>query len=86
MLNRQIGYRSHDVILACVAHNIASSSVLKLVTDNIYFRQQYDFPVNVFIMWLILIQKNTHCQWIEIVEYPEYKFYDNISDLSIRSF
>ena len=60
--------------------------VLKVVTDNIYFRQQYDFPLNVFIMWLILIQKNTHCQWIEIDEYPEHKFYDNIRDLSIRSF
>ena len=60
--------------------------VLKVVTNNIYFRQQYDFPLNVFVMWLILIQKNTYCQWIEIEEYPKYKFYDNIWDLSIRSF
>ena len=60
--------------------------VLKLVTDNIYFKQQHDFPINVFIMWRILIQKNTQYQWIEIDEYPEYKLYDNILDLSVRSF
>ena len=29
--------------------------VLKVVTNNIYFRKQYDFPLNVFLMWLILI-------------------------------
>ena len=29
--------------------------VLKVVTNNIYFRHQYDFPLNIFLMWLILI-------------------------------
>ena len=29
MLNGQIGYQTHDVILACVAHNIASSSTFR---------------------------------------------------------
>ena len=60
--------------------------VLKVVTNNIYFRQQYDFPFKVIVMWLILIQRNTYCQWIEIKESPEYIFYDNIGDSSIRSF
>ena len=59
--------------------------VLKVTTD-IYFRHQYDFPLNDFIMWLILIQKNMHWQWIELDEYPEYKFYNNISDLPVTSF
>ena len=52
--------------------------VLEVVTDNIYFKQQYNFPFKVIINWLILIQKNTYCQRIKTEEYPEYKFYDNI--------
>ena len=63
--------------------------VLKVVTNNIYFRQQYDFPLKVIIIWLILIllnQRNTHCQWIEIKVSLEYIFYDNFGDLSIWSF
>ena len=66
-----------------------SLGVLKVVTSNIYFRQQYDFPLKTIIIWLILIlliQRNTHCQSIEIKESPEYIFYDNIGDFSIRSF
>ena len=57
-----------------------------MVTENIYFRQQYDFLLNDFIMWLILIQKNTYCLWIETEKYREYKFYDNIGELAIRFF
>ena len=39
----------------------------------------------------MLIQNNIYCwieatTWIEIDESPEYKFDDNIRDLSIRSF
>ena len=63
--------------------------VLKVVTNNIYFRQQYDFPLKVIIMWptlILLIQRNTHCPRIEIKESPEYIFYDNIGDFSTRSF
>ena len=30
-------------------------SLLKVLTSNIYFRHQYDFALNVFLMWLILI-------------------------------
>ena len=30
-------------------------SLLKVVTNKIYFRHQYDFPLNGFLMWLILI-------------------------------
>ena len=63
--------------------------VLKVVTNNIYFRQQYDFPLKVIIIWLILIlliQRNKQRQWIEIKESPEYIFYDSIGDLAIRSF
>ena len=60
--------------------------VLKMVTNNIFFRQQSDFPLKVVVMWLILIQRNTHCQWIKIKESPEYIFYDNIGNLSTRCF
>ena len=62
------------------------SSVLKVVTNNVFFRQQYDFPLKVIIMWLMLIQRNTHCQWVEIKKSPKYIFHDNIGDLLIRSF
>ena len=39
----------------------------------------------------MLIQNNIYCwiettAWIEIEKSPEYKFYDNIGDLSIRPF
>ena len=61
-------------------------SLLKVVLNNTYFRHQYDFSLNVFLMWLILILKNTYYQWIEIEKYREYKFYDNMEDLSIRYF
>ena len=30
-------------------------SLLKVVTNNIYFRHQHDFALNVFLMWIILI-------------------------------
>ena len=30
-------------------------SLLKVVTNKIYFRHQYHFPLNVFLMWPILI-------------------------------
>ena len=36
--------------------------------------------------WVILIQNNKYYRWMEIEESPEYKFYDNIGNLSIRSF
>ena len=63
--------------------------VLKVVKKNIYFRQQHNFPFKIIFIWLILIlliQRNTHCQWIEIKKSLEYIFYDNIGDLSISSF
>ena len=63
--------------------------VLRVVTNNINFRQPYDFPLKVIIIWLILIlliQRNKQRQWIEIKESPEYIFYDSIGDLAIRSF
>ena len=36
--------------------------------------------------WVILIQNNKYYRWMEIEESPEYKFYDNIGNLSLRSF
>ena len=34
----------------------------------------------------MLIQNNMYCKWIEIKKIPEYNFYDNIGDVSVRSF
>ena len=64
-------------------------SVLKSAISKIYFRHLI-FP-SVFIKaWLMLIQNSIYC-WIEttqieIEERPQSKFYNNIRDLSIRSF
>ena len=33
----------------------------------------------------MLIQNNMYCKWIEIKKIPEYNFYDNIGDVSVRS-
>ena len=90
--NNNLMVKETEILHEILHHSKFSScyktfiGVLKVVIDNIYFGQQYDFPLNIFIMCLILILKNTHCRWNEIDEYPEYKFYENIWDLSIRSF
>ena len=44
------------------------------------------FPIIFITAWLILIQNNMYCWWIEIKKSPEYKCYDNIGDVSVRSF
>ena len=36
--------------------------------------------------WVLLIQNSMYYEWMLIEEIPEYKFYDNIRKLSIRSF
>ena len=58
--------------------------LLKVVADNIYFSNMI-FHLTFIKVWLI-IQNNKHCKWIKIEESPKCKFFDNIEDLSIRSF
>ena len=53
--------------------------VLKVVSSII-------FNLTFKKMWLIIIQKNKHCQRIEIEESHKYIFFNNIGNLSIRSF
>ena len=52
--------------------------VLKVVSNMI-------FHLTFINVWLIIIQKNKHCQWIKTEESHEYNFFDNIENLSIRS-
>ena len=44
------------------------------------------FPLTFKKVWLILIQINMYCQWIQTDESHEHKFYDKIGDLSLGSF
>ena len=65
-------------------------SVLKLVIYKIYFWHQSDFRFVFTKACQMLIQNNIYC-WIEttrieIKESRQSKFYNNIVDLSIRSF
>ena len=44
------------------------------------------FSITFIKAWLILNQNNMHCWWIEIKKNPEYKFYNNIGDVLVKSF
>ena len=43
------------------------------------------FALTFVKVWLILIQKSMYFQWIKREESPEYKFFDNMGELSIRA-
>ena len=56
-------------------------------TNKIYFMNQCNFLCNFYqIMCSIPIQNHVHCKWIETKESPKYKPFDNIKDLSKRTF
>ena len=72
-----------------VCHKVSQCAKFGYIED--LFRAPIRFSLPAFIKaWLMLIQNNSNC-WIEttqieIVEIPQYKFYNNIGDLSVRSF
>ena len=67
--------------------------VLKLVKCNIYFEYKIDFPFHIFKSMasanlkqhLLLDGDSETATWIKTEESPQYKFYYDTGDLSIRS-